>query len=139
MSIDDMSLMAIIAAAVAGMFLGAVWYSPAVFGDEWLKALDKSRDQLGPPGPAMAGGMIASLVTAVAMEFLVTAAGADNFLAGMGLGLVVGLGVVAMTMLSDSLFSGWSWRLYFIQTGYRVLSIVVMGAICGAWPDPAAA
>lgn len=137
--IENMNLMAILAAAIAGMVIGMIWYSPAVLGNAWIKALDKTRDQLGPPAPAMIGSMISTLVTAFALEFLVIVAGADNFLAGAGLGLVIGLGVVAMTMLSDSLFSGWSWPLYFIQTGYRILAIIVMGAICGAWPNPSGA
>ena len=45
----------------------------------------------------------------------------------------LGFGVVAMTMLSDSLFSGWGWRLYGIQVGYRATYLVLMGAICGGW------
>jgi hypothetical protein len=47
---------------------------------------------------------------------------------------LLGLGIVAMTMLSDALFSGWGTRLYLIQVSYRALYLVVMGAICGAWP-----
>jgi len=50
------------------------------------------------------------------------------------LGALLGLGVVAMTMLSDSLFSGWGWKLYFIQMSYRATYLVLMGAICGGWP-----
>ena len=61
------------------------------------------------------------------------ATGASTALAGAAIGLILGLGVVAMTMLSDSLFSGWGWRLYLIQVGYRAGYLVLMGAICGGW------
>ena len=53
---------------------------------------------------------------------------------GIGMGLLLGLGIVAMAMLSDALFSGWSARLYAIQAGYRATYLVLMGAICGSWP-----
>jgi hypothetical protein len=43
------------------------------------------------------------------------------------------VGIVGMTMLSDSLFSGWGWPLYLIQVGYRATYLVLMGAICGGW------
>ena len=67
------------------------------------------------------------------VEFLVAATGSASLLAGAGVGLVLGVGIVAMTMLSDSLFSGWGWPLYFIQVGYRATYLVLMGAVCGAW------
>jgi hypothetical protein len=51
-----------------------------------------------------------------------------------GLGALLGLGVVAMTMLSDALFSGWTAKLYAIQLGYRATYLVLMGAVCGGWP-----
>ncbi len=63
---------------------------------------------------------------------ILIAAGVGSLVGGAALGLLVGCGVVAMTMLSDALFSGWGWPLYFIQTGYRALYLAIMGAICGA-------
>ena len=127
--------LAILIAAVLSMMLGALWYSPLLFGQAWLAATGKSEEDLGPSGPAMAGSMVSCLVAAIAMNLLAAAGGTATLPAGIGLGVVVGLGVVAMTMLSDSLFSGWGWRLYFIQMGYRATYLMIMGAIFGAWPS----
>lgn len=124
----------VLAAAVAGMVLGALWYSPLLFGNAWMRALGKTTGDLGPAGPAMAGSMAACLVTAVVVEFFVVATGAYTPAAGAGVGALLGVGILATGMLSDSLFSGWGWRLYFIQAGYRVCYLVVMGALCGGWP-----
>ena len=57
-----------------------------------------------------------------------------TLLHGIGMGLVLGLGVVAMAMLSDSLFSGWGWKLYFIQTRYRAIYLALMGGVSGGCP-----
>jgi hypothetical protein len=46
---------------------------------------------------------------AIAVDALVIATGTVGAAAGAGLGALLGLGVVAMTMLSDALFSGWGW------------------------------
>ena len=35
----SLSVTAIIVAAVAGMAIGALWYSPILFGNAWLKAI----------------------------------------------------------------------------------------------------
>lgn len=130
----ELQLLPVLAAAVAGMALGALWYSPVLFGNAWMGAIGKTADELGPAGPAMAGSMAACLVSAVAVEFFVVATGAFTVLAAAGIGALLGFGVLAMGMLSDSLFCGWGWRLYFIQAGYRVAYLVAMGAICGGWP-----
>jgi len=125
--------LAVLVAALIGVVLGAAWYSPLLFGDAWMAALGRSREELGAPGPAMAGSVVACLVSAAAVEWLVTATGTHTALAGAGLGAVLGLGVVATALLSDSLFSGTGLRLFLIQMGYRAGYLVLMGAICGAW------
>lgn len=130
--ISEVSWLAIVVSAVFGMGLGGLWYSPVLFGNAWMRAVGKTHDELGSPGPAVAVSMFCCVVTAIALELLVTAVGLNTWISGLSVGLLIGLGVVAMTMLSDSIFSGWGWPLYFIQTSYRVIIIVVMGVICGA-------
>ena len=105
-----------------------------MFGDTWLKAIGKTQEELGSPTPAMIGSVFACLVAAAAVEFFTVSVGADSLVAGAGIGLALGLGIVATSMLSDSLFSGWGWPLYLIQAGYRVTYLILMGAICGFWP-----
>ena len=38
---------AILAATVAGMLLGALWYSPLLFGKAWMRALGKTEAEVG--------------------------------------------------------------------------------------------
>ena len=131
----QLNWIAVLVAALSGMVLGAVWYSPLAFGNAWLKALGKSEDELASPLVAMAGSAIACLVSAVSMALLIYVSGLAGWTGGALIGLTAGIGIVAMTMLSDSLFSGWGWPLYLIQAGYRVLYLIVMGVIIGAWPQ----
>lgn len=133
MDLASLNPAAIGVAALVGVVLGAAWYSPLLFGNAWISALGKPREQLGSPGAAMAGSVVSCLVAATAVDALVASVGADSVLAGAGVGVVLGFGIVAMTMLSDSLFSGWGWRLYAIQMGYRASYLVLMGAISGGW------
>ena len=48
----NLSLIAIVVAAVAGMVIGALWYSPLLFGNAWLKAIGKTEDELASATPA---------------------------------------------------------------------------------------
>ena len=129
-----MIVWSVLAAAIAGMALGAVWYSPVGLGQAWMDALGKSAADLGNPAPAMVGSMLSCLVSALVVEYLFVALALSGPLLGAALGAGLGCGLVATAMASDALFSGWSLRLYLIQAGYRVSYLLVMGVSCGLWP-----
>ncbi|MEM7411210.1 MAG: DUF1761 domain-containing protein [Myxococcota bacterium] len=124
---------AIVIGAVVSSALGAAWYSPALFGPAWIRELGLNEEDLAPDAVAMVGSIVSCFVAATAIDFLVGSTGASGWIEGLGVGALVGLGIVAMTMLSDALFSGWSRKLYAIQLGYRALYLVLMGALSGAW------
>jgi len=132
--LDDLNFLAILVAAIASMALGALWYSPLLFGNAWLQELGKDADDLGSPLPAMIGSAVSCLVSAICVAIFVQALNAESVVEGAVVGLLCGLGLVAMSMLSDSLFSGWGWRLYFIQMGYRAVYLALMGSTIGGWP-----
>ena len=129
-----MNILAILTATVAGMLLGALWYSPAGFGRAWMRALGKSEQDLGSPLVPMLGSIFSCLLTAVALAYVLALTGVDSAVQGALLGLVIGAGIVFTALLSDNLFCGWGWKLLLIQAGYRVAYVVSMAAIIAAWP-----
>ena len=133
LDVSSLEPLAIALGTVVATGLGAAWYSPLLLGSAWMAALGKPAEELGSPAEGIIGSILSCLVAAICVDLLVAAVGADGVMAGAGVGAVLGLGIVAMTMLSDSLFSGWGWRLYFIQVGYRALYLTLMGAISGAF------
>ena len=124
---------AVLVAAVVGYLIGAVWYAPPVLGTRWMAALGKSRDQLGSPGVAMAMQFLVTVVMAVILAAIVARFGAANAVQGARIGFILAVGLIGTSMLTDWLFSGWNMRLFWIQCGYKVVFITVMGAILGAW------
>jgi hypothetical protein len=124
---------AVLVAAVVGYLIGAVWYAPAVLGNRWMTALGKSRDQLGSPALPMTVQFIVTVVIAVILAAVIARFGAWNAVDGARVGFIVAVGLIGASMLTDWLFSGWSMKLFWIQCGYKVVFITVMGAILGAW------
>jgi len=49
------------------------------------------------------------------------------------MGLLVWLGFVATTHAANCLFEGRPFRLFSINTGYPLVSLVLMGPLLGAW------
>lgn len=120
-------------ATAAGYVLGAIWYAPPVFGNSWVAALGKTREQLGSPVRAMSLTLITCLISAWVLAVILARAGVGSAMGGAVAGLGVGLGVYGLNVYSDSLFAGTSLRLIFIQAGYRAFQYALMGAILGAW------
>lgn len=121
-----MSILGVVVATVIGMVLGALWYSPAVFGNQWMRSLGKTKEELGSPTVPMAGSVVASLMSAVGVALLHAWVGVDGVGMALSLGLILGLLIIFPALLSDNLFCGWGWDMLFIQSGYRVVSVVLM-------------
>ena len=124
---------AIVAAAVVSYAGGMVWYAPMVFGKIWLKTLGKTKESLGSPTNPMIVGFIVSLLVAVALALLFKLLGVIDPVLGAKMGLFIGVAFGALNVLSDSLFFGTPIKLFWIQQGYRVIGLVIMGAILGGW------
>lgn len=86
----------------------------------------KTRETLGSPTLPMIGSVFASLLSAIGVALLHSWIGVDSFTLSLGLGLALGLLIIFPALLSDNLFCDWGWDLLFIQSGYRVLSVVLM-------------
>ena len=80
------------------------------------------------------GTAIFSLLMAanLAMFLADSCAGKTTFTWGIAAGLLAGIWTFCAIAI-HSLFELKSWRLIFINGGYSVVSLTVMGAIIGAW------
>jgi hypothetical protein len=124
---------AVLVSTVVAYAIGAVWYAPPVFGNRWMAALGKSREELGDPARLMVAQFFLTLVIAAVLAAVVVRFGAVNWIEGAVLGLMLSLGLVATSLMSDWMFCGFSMKLYWMQIGYKVTYVTVMGAILGAW------
>jgi hypothetical protein len=133
MNMSTLNVWAILVAAIVAFMLGAVWFSPALFGREWKRA---NRFGTNEPPKATAQMMILAFVLTLVMSanlamFLndpktTLAWGATaGFLAGFGW-IVMGMGIV-------SIFERRPVAYVLVIGGYLTVALVVMGAILGGW------
>jgi hypothetical protein len=125
--------LAVLVAAILNMVIGALWYSPMLFGKSWSQAIGKKMEEMGSGGTGYAITILASLVTAYVLAYLVSKLGLHGFWSGTQLGLVAWLGFTATTHASNYAFEGKSMRLYSINLGYFLVSFLLMGGLLGAW------
>ena len=126
MEIFGLSLMGIVVATIIGMVLGALWYSPVLFGPQWMRCIGKTPETLGSTTVPMIGSVLASLLSAIGVSLVFSLIGVDSLAMGISVGLTLGLFIIFPALLSDNLFCGWGNQLLLIQAGYRMLSVLLM-------------
>ncbi len=133
MDVSNVSInyIAVILAAVAYMVIGAIWYSPKLFGSSWAALLGKKIDDMG-DGKAgyiisTAGTLVAAYILAHIIDFVGVTTAAEGLVAGFW----VWLGFVATTMATNYSFQGSPYKLFKIDAGYHLLGFAAMGLIIG--------
>jgi hypothetical protein len=126
-----LNYLAVLGAAVVGFVIGGLWYSPALFGPRWMRAVGKSETELKQGNAALAyiGAFVAAFMMAYVLGLFLAFAQAKTLLQGAEIALWVWVGFVAAPTLSNYLFSRWPRDLYLINNGYYLVSLLVMGAI----------
>jgi hypothetical protein len=84
-------------------------------------------------GPAYAGALVASLISAFVLALFLHWMRAEGAHVGAITGFHVWLGFVATVQFTAALFTKQSMKLFAINTGYQLVCYSVMGAILGAW------
>lgn len=132
LEISGLNWLAVIVATAVGFIIGGIWYGP-LFGDAWMSAIGKTADQIQPSPAPFVISFFTALITAIVLAMLINALDISTLGGGVVIGLLVGVGFIATAMASDAAFGDTGLKLWLIQSGYRVLYSVVMGAILAVW------
>ena len=127
------NIFAIIICTIFYWVLGALWFSPFLFGKIWSKALGKNPDDLGPNLKQVLGSFIVNLVATVMIAILLELIGSYNVLTGLLVGLLIGVGFVFTVDFYDVIFEQKSIIAYLIDSGYHAISFIIIGIILGLW------
>ncbi len=128
-----MNYLAIVVAAVVNMVIGFLWYGPALFGKKWMALTGMTEEQMKSmnPAPLYAQSFVATLVAYyVLARFIPVTA---TLMEGVEVACWVWLGFVTTVQFTASLFSTKPRTLYFLDTGYQLVTFLAAGAIIAAW------
>lgn len=117
-----------IAAAVAAMVIGFIWYMPAVFGTAWMKALGKRMDELGSPKVAVTNALAMNLISALVLTHAIKAMGAETLTEALHVAVGLSVGLIVTNQLMRDRFHGMSGRLSLINSANTVVTYLAMGA-----------
>jgi hypothetical protein len=126
---------AVVVAALVPMILGAIWYAPGVFGNVWMRLAGKKPEegQRGALPQAYAMMFIAALALAFVLAHVLQWANATTAIAGVKVSLTVWIGFVLATSAGAYIFEGRPGQLFWLNSGYYGIAIVIMGIILAVW------
>ena len=133
MQFGPLNVWAILIGVVLNMALGALWYSPALFGNLWLRAIGKERDEIVSNPNDYILSAVAGLFSAVVLNWAVRAFGASTFAHGALVGAMICIGFCATASLVYTLFEGPPKKVWLIFASYQLLIYVAEGILFALW------
>jgi len=120
-------LTVIISAAIV-FVVGAVWYSPPLFGKPWSEIVGKK------PTPAtLALSAVTTLASGVMLAILIGWTGAFSFKWGALVGIVGWAAFSGCAAVANIAFETERSKVTVINTLYQLVGFIIMGAMIGHW------
>jgi CBS domain containing-hemolysin-like protein len=133
---------AILVAGAAYFILGALWYSPVIFGKAWTQAVGKSKEELQKGSSALQKGssalkmiwaFVGSLVIAYGLARILSWTGSYSLTDAVVVSLLAAICfLVTVIGISDSMEVR-PMKLYLINIFYNIIGFCIMGIIIGVW------
>jgi hypothetical protein len=131
------NILAVLVSAIVTFVIGAVWYSPFLFGKQWMafngvtpeKAEAMRKDALRLYGISF----VCYVVLAAVFAILIRMVHLQSVLGGAKMGGMLWVGFVATVGLTASLYQAKPFKAYALDAGYQLVFMVVMGLILAAW------
>lgn len=135
MESHGMNWIAILAAGIAAWALGALWYSPLLFGKAWQKESGLSEESIKNANMPLIFGTSAVMMIIMSAGLAMFFQGDEtmNAVKGLQMGLMTGLLFVATSTAINYLYQRKSFKLWLIDAAYQVALLALAGTIVGAW------
>jgi hypothetical protein len=142
MDATHINWLAVLVAGISSFVVGGIWYSPGLFGKAWMRENNLIEDDIkkGNKGKIFGFTAIFSLIMAANLAMFLAVpstcppecAATPDITWGAIAGFLAGIWTFCAIAI-HSLFELKSWRLIFINGGYSVVALTLMGAIIGLW------
>jgi hypothetical protein len=130
------SLLAVLICVLSSWLLGGLWYSNFAFGPIYAKETGGMKSERKHMSVVFITAFILWGITAAAFAYCIGPYAPLGF--AVMIGLFTGLFFVSTSFGVNYAFSGKSYKIFLIDSGYHVLQFVLYGVIFGLWNQSSA-
>lgn len=132
--IMNVNIAAVLAATVLQIILGMIWYSPAVFGKQWM-ALTGMTDEKAKKGMqrAMLIGVSASFITACILAWLLNAMSVGSVKEAVKLAVILWGGLLLASEMHGVAWEQRPVQLMWINAGWSLAALALSAAAIQGW------
>lgn len=128
----------ILVASIVSFGISALWYSPILFGKEWMSLVKLSETDVS---EVMSKGIwklyvvqfIMTIIGFCVLAFIITSTSAQGGNNGAFFGFLVWLGFIATNAISSLMWEKYPFKLMIIDSISILITLIIGGAIIGAW------
>lgn len=127
---------AILVAGLVNMALGALWYSPLLFGNIWMKAMKMNKNDMKNckgMGLRYALAFLMGLLTVYILAHYVSYMGASTASAGAETAFWPWLGFMLPILAGTVLWDGKKFTVFAINAAHYLVAMLMAGVILAVW------
>lgn len=133
---SEINWLAVLVAVIAYYGAGAIWYHKNVFGTKWAEGhglkMDDPEAKKG-MGKIMFMSFLSFVVIVIALALLVVKLNFTQFMSGVKLGLITGIGFSWMTIYISYLYTKKPVSIHVIDGLYHVIGQIIAAIILCVW------
>jgi len=129
----NVNIWVVLTCTLINLVLGMVWYSPNVLGNLWAQEHGFTSDQLKASIWHYLGAIIVAFIMSYVLDMIMLTFGVRGIGNGIALGFFIWLGFIATTHFSGVIWAKKPFIVFFIDAGYLLFNLILIGAIMGAW------
>lgn len=127
---------AILVAGIVNMMLGALWYSPLLFGNIWMKAMKINKSEMKVDkymGARYAVAFLMGLLMVYILAHYVSYMEASTASEGAETAFWPWLGFMMPILAGDILWNGKSFTVFAINAAHYLVAMLMAGVILATW------
>ncbi len=133
MNFQNINWLAVVVAGLSSFLVGGLWYSNVLFAKAWMVDSNTSLENIKLSNKPKIFGFTALFSLLMSINLAMFLSGANTtWVWGASAGFLAGIWTFCAIAI-HSLFELKSWRLIFINGGYSIVSLTLMGLIIGFW------
>jgi hypothetical protein len=133
----SINYLGVVVSAIVIFAIGALWYSPMLFGRQWIAAHGYTPEKLAEMrlgmGKAYGITFVCYLVLAAVMNILINRMLIATALGGVKLGAIIWLGFAATIGLTANVFSEKRFAVYLIDSSYQLMYLIAVAVVLAVW------